>query len=171
MATIGLLLMVNIFGGSSDDGDFSTHGVVLGISAMLCYVPVLIINKMIKNVSGIQRTFLQFAGAAVILLTFSIAKGNFDFSQMDRAGWICLVVIGIVHTGIAYCLYFSALPHLPGQEGAILSYIDPLTAVFVSLVIMKQPMTWLQLVGGFILLVFTFGNEITFKKRTKEIEL
>ena len=47
-----------------------------------------------------------------------------------------LLIVGLVHTGITYCMYFSSLKELPGQKAAILSYIDPLVAVLVSVLIL-----------------------------------
>ena len=72
---------------------------------------------------------------------------------MDAAGWACLLAVGLIHTGAAYCLYFSALRALPGQETAILSYIDPLVAVILSVTILGEPVALAQLLGG------AFGSE------------
>ena len=79
---------------------------------------------------------------------------------MVKDGWICLLVVGLVHTGITYCLYFSSLKELPGQETAILSYIDPLVAVLVSVLLLHEPMTMPQLIGGALILGFTVWNEL-----------
>ena len=75
-------------------------------------------------------------------------------------GWCCLLVVGILHTGLTYCLYFSALKELPGQEAAILSYIDPLVAVVVSVCVLGEPLTMVQLIGGILILGFTLWNEL-----------
>ena len=66
--------------------------------------------------------------------------------------------------GAAYVLYFSALKSLPGQETAILSYIDPLVAVVVSLTVLGEPVAALQLVGGALILAFTLFNELGTQK-------
>ena len=72
--------------------------------------------------------------------------------------------VGVLHSGVAYVLYFSALGELPGQETAILSYIDPLVAVAVSLIVLGEPVTPLQMAGGAMILAFTLYNEIGGKK-------
>ena len=56
-------------------------------------------------------------------------------------------------------MYFSALKELKGQEAAILSYIDPLVAVFMSVFILGESIKWLQLLGGALILGFTLWNE------------
>jgi len=75
-----------------------------------------------------------------------------------------LLAVGLVHTGVAYCMYFSALKELPGQKAAILSYIDPLVAVLVSVTVLGEPLTLWQAVGGLLILGFTLYNEITPKE-------
>ena len=83
---------------------------------------------------------------------------------MDSTGFVCLLVLGIVHTGITYCLYFSSLKELPGQKAAILSYIDPLVAVIISVTVLGESMTLMQLVGGILILGFTLWNELSPKE-------
>ena len=93
-----------------------------------------------------------------MLLTSGINLG-----ALDGAGWGALLVVGIVHTGVTYCLYFSSLKELPGQKAAILSYIDPLVAVLVSVCILGESMTMMQLFGGVLILGFTLWNELSAK--------
>ena len=58
-------------------------------------------------------------------------------------------------------MYFSSLKELPGQKAAILSYIDPLVAVLVSVLILGEAMTLMQVIGGLLILGFTLWNEIS----------
>ena len=79
---------------------------------------------------------------------------------MNGIGWLNLLIVGLVHTGITYCMYFSSLKELPGQKAAILSYIDPLVAVLISVAVLGESMTVWQVVGGLLILGFTLWNEI-----------
>ena len=157
-ATAGLVLVVNPAGLSGGGSD--AKGVLLGLSAAALYASVILLNKKITRVSGIDRTLWQFAAAALVLLPYVLLTGGIHMEGMDGAGWLNLLAVGLLHSGVAYVLYFSALAALPGQEAAILSYVDPLVAVLVSLVIFKEPVTALQLVGGAMILAFTLANEI-----------
>ena len=74
-------------------------------------------------------------------------------------------MVGLVHTGVTYCLYFSSLKELPGQKAAILSYIDPLVAVLVSVLLLRESLTPIQMVGGLLILGFTLWNEVTPKAK------
>ena len=158
MSTLGIVLIT----GSGDLSGGDTHfiGILFGFGAAVLYASVILLNKFIKGVAGIQRTFLQFVAAVVILLPYVLCTGGFHLTTMDGIGWVNLLMVGIVHTGITYCLYFSSLKEIPGQEAAILSYIDPLIAVAVSVFLLGEQMTVQQLIGGGLILGFTLWNEI-----------
>lgn len=157
MSTLGLVLVIGVGGlrGGTD-----ALGVLFGLGAAAFYATVILLNKFIHSVAGIQRTFLQFLSAIVILLPYVAATGGVTLSGVDTRGWLCLLVVGFFHTGVTYCLYFSALRELPGQEVALLSYIDPLVAVVVSVAVLGEAITPAQLVGGALILGFTLWNEL-----------
>lgn len=157
MSTAGLVLIIwtgGIGGGGSD-----LYGVLFGLGAAAFYAAVILLNKFIKNVAGIHRTLLQFFAAIIILVPYVACTGGIRLTTLDGAGWGCLLTVGLVHTGITYCMYFSALKELTGQETAILSYIDPLTAVLVSTLLLGESMSFRQLLGGALILGFTLWNE------------
>ena len=157
MSTLGLVLIIGVNNIGNTGTDFI--GILFGLSAAVFYATVIILNKFINNVTGIHRTFLQFLAAIVILIPYVATTGGSSLGKLDGLGWICLLVVGLVHTGITYCMYFSALKEMRGQEAAILSYIDPLVAVLVSVVILGEHMTIMQLIGGAFILGFTLWNE------------
>ena len=157
-STLGLSLVIGITDLGSGGNDLI--GVLFGLGAALFYAAVILLNKFIKGVTGIHRTFLQFLSAIVILLPYVLLSGGFTLNSLNSTGWICLLVVGLIHTGITYCLYFSSLKELPGQTAAILSYIDPLVAVIVGVVFLGEPLSWQQLLGGCMILGFTLWNEL-----------
>lgn len=158
MSTIGLALVIGITDLGSGGND--AIGVLFGLGAAVFYAAVILLNKFIKGVAGIHRTFLQFLAAIVILAPYVALSGGVTLGSMDGSGWICLLIVGLVHTGITYCLYFSSLKELPGQTAAILSYIDPLVAVVIGVVVLGEPLSWQQLIGGGLILGFTLWNEL-----------
>ena len=165
MSTLGIVLITGTGDLSVSDSHFT--GILFGLGAAVLYAFVVLMNKFIKGVAGIQRTFLQFAAAVAILLPYVLLSGGFTLGSLNGTGWINLLIVGIVHSGLAYCLYFSALKDIPGQEAAILSYIDPLVAVAVSVSILGEQLTLLQLLGGILILGFTLLNEIKTENRGK----
>ena len=93
-----------------------------------------------------------------------LLTGGFELGGMDAIGWGSLLTVGLVHTGIAYCLYFSSVKELPGQKAAILSYIDPFVAVLISVTVLDEALTLWQIIGGVLILGFTLFNELTAQK-------
>lgn len=159
MATLGLVLITGMERGGS------VKGVLFGLGAAVFYAAVVLLNKYIRGVDGIQRTFFQFLAAIVTLIPYVFFTGGVTLSRLDTPGWLCLLTVGLVHTGITYCLYFSSLKAIPGQRAAILSYMDPLVAVLVSVTVLREPLTWQQALGGSLILGFTLWNLLPEKQK------
>ncbi len=164
MSTAGLVL---ITGMSKSEGGNDLAGILFGLGAAVFYATVILLNKFIRNVEGLQRTILQFCSAIITLLPYVFLTGGITLGTLDGKGLMNLLIVGIVHTGITYCMYFSSLKELPGQKAAILSYIDPLVAVMISVTVLGESMTVLQLCGGALILGFTLWNEISPGKKAK----
>ena len=163
MSTVGLVLITVT--GETKTGKSDLTGILFGLGAAVFYATVVLLNKFIKGVDGIHRTFLQFVSATVVLIPYVLVSGSFGLRTLGGVGWANLLTVGLVHTGITYCLYFSSLKELPGQKAAILSYIDPLVAVLVSVLILHETITGRQIIGGILILGFTLINEISVKPK------
>ena len=165
MSTLGLVLVIGVGGlrGGTD-----VRGVIFGLGAAVFYATVILLNKSIHQVEGIHRTFLQFLSAIVVLIPYVLSTNGITLSSLNAVGWVNLLIVGLVHTGITYCLYFSSLKELPGQEAAILSYIDPLVAVLVSVTLLGESMTAMQVIGGALILGFTLLNELSPAPKAKK---
>lgn len=157
-ATVGLVLITGLGAGKKNSDDIL--GIAFGLGAACFYATVVLLNKFIKNVGGIHRTILQFLAAIVVLLPYVLLTSGVNVHTLATAGIVALLVVGLVHTGITYCLYFSSLKELQGQKVAVLSYIDPLVAVFVSVVLLGESMSIWQILGGICILGFTLWNEM-----------
>lgn len=158
MSTLGLVIVTGITDLGS--GSNNSLGILFGLGAAVLYALCILLNKSIKGVGGIERTFLQFLAAITVMVPYVLLSGGVSLERMDGTGWLCLLVVGLVHTGITYCLYFTAVERIPGQEVAILSYIDPLVAVVIGVVVLGEPLTMPQLIGGLMILGFTLWNEL-----------
>lgn len=158
MSTLGIVIITGI----SDLGSGSNNGVgiLFGLGAAVLYAGCILLNKAIKGVGGIERTFLQFLAAIAVMIPYVALTGGVTLGTLDGTGWLCLLVVGLIHTGITYCMYFTAVEHIPGQAVAILSYIDPLVAVVIGVMVLGEPLTTAQLIGGAMILGFTLWNEL-----------
>lgn len=157
LATAGLVLMVDLRNLSG--GGQSFKGALLALLSAVCYAAVVLMNKKIRTVDGMDRTLVQLAAAAAVLLPYVLLTSGVHAFSMSGSGWIYLLILGVFYTGVCYVIYFSTIGHLRGQEVALLSYADPLTAVLCSLLILGEGITAVQAVGGAMIIGFTLLNE------------
>ena len=165
MSTVGIALITGV--GDMSAGSNHLLGIGFGLLAACFYATVILLNKFIKGVDGIHRTFLQFLSAIIVLIPYVGFTSGVNITSLNVKGVVCLLIVGLVHTGVTYCLYFSSLKELSGQKAAILSYIDPLVAVIVSVFILGEDMTVLQIIGGILILGFTLWNELPSRKKKR----
>lgn len=163
ISTIGLGMVIG--GGGGGKGSDDIKGIMLGLGAAFLYATVILINKKIQSIDGIGRTFMQFIAAIIVLSPYVAFTSGFNVLSLDNIGWVSLLILGILHTGITYSVYFSSLPHLKGSEISLLSYIDPLTAMIVSALILAEPTNILQITGGVFILGSTLFSEIKNNKQ------
>lgn len=158
-AMIGLFLIVNPGAGSSSSGANNTVGILYGLSAAALYASVILMNKFIKNLSGFETTSVQLLAGALVLFPYVLWQGNLDLGGLNSTSIIFILILGIVHTGLAYFLYFTSLQELKGQTIAVLSYIDPISAVIIAAIFLSEGMTLIQIIGGVLVLGSTFLSE------------
>ena len=135
-------------------------GILLGLTAAVLYATVIILNKYIKSIGGIHRTYIQFLAAIIVIIPYVFFTSGINIGSLNSDGWVNLLIVGIVHTGITYCLYFTSLKELPGQNAAILSYIDPVVAILISVFVLSETMSLVQIIGGILIITFTLINEL-----------
>lgn len=155
-AALGLVLIINPSGVAASN---QLLGMLYAFSAAVLYASVIMLNRIIKDVPSVTRTLLQFVSAIAVLAPYLFLSGDLQIRTLDASGVLSMLVLGTVHTGLIYCLYFGAIQKLQGREIAILSYIDPLVAVLLSALILKESFTFVQMLGGMMILLFTFLSE------------
>nr|WP_295970325.1 DMT family transporter [uncultured Bacillus sp.] len=155
VAMIGLFLTAN--NGDGSNGMYHhTVGIVYGLLAATLYASVILMNKFIKNMSDYEITVIQLMMASIVLVPYVYVKDSFSFSGLDGQSIVLILILGMIHTGLAYYLYFGSIKELKGQTIAILSYIDPIFAVMIAAVLLGESMTVQQMVGGILILGSTF---------------
>lgn len=160
VSTAGLVLIIGVSGGGSND----FIGILYGLGAAVLYALVILTNKSTGEIDGLTRTWIQFAAAIIVLLPYTYLVNGFHVLELERKALASLLVLGVFHTGIMYYLYFTAMAHLKGQQVAILSYIDPIVAVVLSVTLLHETISGAQLVGGLLILGATLANEL--KRKT-----
>ena len=155
-AAIALVGMVLVSGASGASGGAAgadnLRGIILGLGAAALYACVVLLNKRVTGIPVYEKTIVQLFSAAIALIPYMLIRGTIHTYPLVNTEVLLLLTVGIVHTGIAYALYFGAVEKLPVQISALCSYIDPVTAILLSALFLREPMTLTGAVGAVMIL-------------------
>lgn len=153
LAPIGLALIVFSSAESSQITYNHKLGLICGIGAAVFYAMLIFCNKKLTKIDNLDKTLIQLLSASVVLSPVLIVHHDF---KMVAANLPMLLILGIVHTGIACYFYFAGLKETPTQLTAVLSYIDPVSAIFFAALFLGEPLTIMQLIGTAVVLISTY---------------
>lgn len=159
VALIGMVFVSGVIETGFNDKN-TLIGVIYGLLAALLYACVIIINKFMKPIPSIDKTVMQLLFSVVILIPYILIGQEFKGMIINLEIILLLLIVGVVHTGLAYALYFDSMKGLKTQSIAILSYIDPVVAIILSALILKENMSIFASLGAVLILGSTFINEM-----------
>ena len=136
-------------------------GILFGVGAAILYAGVVLINKRLTDIAGFDRTIVQLAAAAVSLLPYVLVTERNTAMTFAPLTILLLLIVGIVHTGFAYTLYFGSIKELPAQTSALFSYIDPVSAIILSAVFLGESLTVSSMIGAVLVLGSTLLSELS----------
>ena len=138
----------------------SAKGIALGLTAAVLYASVVLMNKFVRDLSPVETTLIQMMSAAIVMVPYVLITENVGEFVFDRKSVVVTIIVGIIHTGITYMLYFASMQKIPAQTTAVFSYIDPVTAIILSAVVLHEEFTAVQLAGTVLILGATLFNEL-----------
>lgn len=150
IALVGLFLIVQ--NAAAETTGHHLLGIGYGLVAAGFYAGLTLVNKFIRGLDGLVNTLLQLGLSIVMLSIYMLLTEGFHFNSLTGNTVILTLVLGIVHGGIGFYLFFAGMKGLQGQSIAVLSYIDPLTSLVISVLIIGEQMTVQQFVGAVLLL-------------------
>jgi len=159
LSVIGMVLVSGVVGGTQQSAG-SFKGIALGLGAAALYAGVVLTNKRIADIPAYEKTIIQLFSAAFVLIPYMLLRGTLRSYPLSAGGIILLLIVGIVHTGIAYLLYFGAIEGLAARSSALLSYIDPVTAVLLSALLLGESMTGLSILGAVLIIGSAIFSEL-----------
>ena len=157
--------MVFVSGVLDLGGGGSPKGVALGLIAAALYASVIFINKRMKPMPALDRSVIQLAAAGVVVLPYALINGFGGTEALTAGTVLLLAVVCIVHTGLAYALYFGSMEGLPAHTLALLSYIDPVVAVLLSALLLKEAFTVWTALGAVLIIGAAVLGELPEKDR------
>lgn len=135
-------------------------GILFGLGAALLYACVILLNKKIKDISPFDKTIYQLGIAGIVLLPYTYLTEDYSSINLDTKSLLLLLVVGIIHTGITYYLYFGSLSGLEAQTAALYSYIDPIFAIILSALLLKESIGIFEIIGTVLILGSTIFCEL-----------
>ena len=159
VSLVGMVLVSGVLEGA-EAGSRNTVGIFLALGAAVLYTTVIVLNKKnpVDNAEG--KTVVQLFSATVVMIPYLLLTENVSQLDLNWPGILLILVVGIVHTGVAYAMYFGSLQRLPAQTTAVLSYIDPVVAVLLAGLVLQQKMSAGEIVGAVLILGAALVSEI-----------
>lgn len=165
VALIGMFFVSGIMNPSSLN--MNPTGILCGIGAAFFYSCVILLNKHIKDISSYDMTMTQLFVASLVILLYVLFTENLSTLTLTLPSIILLLLIGTLHTGFAYMIYFSSITDLKAQTVAIFSYIDPVVAIILSAIVLHEKLDIFSIIGAVLILGSTLFSEISLKKSKK----
>lgn len=144
--------------GGAGSGNFV--GVLYGLGAAVVYASIVLLNKRFQDISGVESAFVQLLVSALTMFPYVLFTDGLYLEKISGTAILLLIIVGVVHTGVMYLLYFSCLQKLESQTAAVFSYIDPVSAIVFAAIFLQEGMKPLQITGGVLVLGATLLNEV-----------
>jgi drug/metabolite transporter (DMT)-like permease len=174
IAVVGLTMVVLSNCGLNELYSDGSLGILYALAAAFFYAGVILINKRFKSSNGFETTIIQLGASVLVLLPILIIEGGFHGVMVDMNSVIMITILGVLHTGIAYLLYFSSMKNLSAQTVALYCYIDPISAMVFSWMFLGESMKLNQIIGGILILGATYfidredGHNVRYKSVLKK---
>ena len=159
LIAVGGMILVSGVTGAQSAGKEGMRGILLGLGAALFYSIVIIMNKKAPGLEPYRKTTVQLFSAGVVMIPYLLLTGGKGEGPFTPATVLLLAVVGLVHTGVAYVLYFGSMDELRTQSIAIFSYIDPVSALIFSAVFLREPLTPMNLIGALMIIGSAIASE------------
>ena len=166
-AVFGMILISGILEGNGG-GKNQLIGVLLALGAAVFYATVTMLNKKLSDISSYDRTIVQLFFAGITLVPYVLIVERDFLNVSSGKTWLSLLVIVILHTGLAYLLFFSSLKELSADTVAVFSYLDPIVAMIMSLIVLKEEMSTPSVIGAVIIIISAFFAEVDLKNIIKQ---
>ena len=158
VAIVGMVFVSGVLDSGARGG--SLRGVLLGLGAAVFYASVVILNNRITGIDACRKTTVQLLAAGLVMVPYMLLTGGFSAGSFSPRTAALLLVVGVVHTGIAYVLYLGSMDGLRVQTVAIMSYIDPVSALLFSALLLGERLSVFGVIGAVLIIGSAVISEI-----------
>ena len=152
----GMLLLLGIFEGNTET---DTHAVVYGLLAAIGFVILVLCNRRMEDIEALDKTLIQLLFSAAIVFPYVLLNSGFP-TAFDLTSALIVLMLGFLHTGVAYICYFSSINVLPAQSIAVLGYLEPVLNLLIGSLILHERIGIAGIVGAALIILASIGNEL-----------
>ena len=154
-ALLGIVLVSGVIGGGLGD----PAGVLFGLLGAVCFAGIVFCNRQFQDIPALDRALVQLAVSAATVLPYVLIK-NGALPLPQGRPFLIVLMLGILQTGVAYCLYFSGMANLPVQSVVILGYLEPVVSVLCSVFFLHEPLSVRGWLGAVLILAAAAMSEL-----------
>ena len=163
-AFVGIILVSGVWNGTAG----SASGILMGLLAAVSFVVIVICNRKLSEIPALDKSVVQLALSAITILPYVLIKNRGAVLEADTRSVLIIIILGLVHTGAAYCMYFSGMGSLPVQTVAVLGYLEPVVSVLCSALFLHEAMGAAGWIGAILIIGAAVVSESL--KEEKHIE-
>ena len=164
----GVILVTLFSGGQTNAQGSQVTGILLALGAAVMYAAIVLLNKTMKDISALDRTVAQLGISAVVMLPYTLLFEPVYELEIEAVGVVCLAVVCLLHTGVAYALYFGSIGRLQAQTAALCSYIDPVETVILSAIILRENVGVWGVLGAVLVIGAALVGELEWRHKGAE---
>ena len=140
-------------------------GLFCGVMSAIMYAFMVIFNKKAHSITGMKNAMLQLITSFLTVAVFLGFRQGFII-HVSRSDWIPILILGLLNTGIGCYLYFSSIANLPVQSVAVCGYLEPLSAIAFSVLLLKEILQPIQMLGAVLVIGGSiFAEGIVIRKK------
>lgn len=160
LAACGMVLVSGVLdGGTLPDGTLT--GIALAVGSAVLYAAITAVNrKALTSLDAYDKTIVQLGAAGLVMAPYLALTGGFSGLHLTALSAGLMLLVSLTHTAIPYAMYFGAMVRLPTQTVALMSYLDPITALILSALVLHEPLSPAGLAGAVLVLGSTILSEL-----------
>jgi drug/metabolite transporter (DMT)-like permease len=137
--------------GASDLEGSSTAGALASILAGAAYgIAFVYMRRHLVSYPPIVAATGQLATGAVMLFPLAALTSILDGVSLTPTRLGAIVALGVIGTGLAYVLNYRVIGDLGPTNASLVTYVIPVVAVVVGIVVLDEPFEWRLVVGGLL---------------------
>ncbi len=152
---VGIIFLSGVLTGTSND----IRGLIFGLLGSIGFITLVFMNKKLDNIGAYDKTLVQLFVSSCTCLPLVLINKSYLISY-DLKTISILLMLGIIHTGYAYCLYFDSIKTLSPIKIAIIGYVEPVMSVLIGALFLKESMDIYTILGAILILGSAIVSEL-----------